>query len=166
MSPMRGLGGLTAMAGHWAHELFGSLLSAIAVPAESATPTPDPSYIAPNVDPNRVTPGLLGFLSFLFLIVACVVLFFSLRKQLSKIRFDPKALPGGVRAVPDYARTDAPRRTTPSSARPPRKAAPDAPSAESGAGAGTGAGGADRPSAGSRDDDPGSAGTDLGVTGR
>lgn len=91
--------------------VIGSVLAA------SGTPTPDPTYIAPNVDPNRVTPGLLGFLSFMFLILACVVLFFSLRKQLSRINFDPDALPGGVRPVPRYARTDAPVRTTPSSAR-------------------------------------------------
>ena len=64
-------------------------------------PTPVPTDVV--VDPNRVTPGLLGFLAFAFLILAVVVLYFSLRKQLSRVDFDEGAAPGGVRPLPKYA---------------------------------------------------------------
>jgi hypothetical protein len=46
----------------------------------------------PPIDPNRVTPGLLGLLSFIFLLVAVFLLWRSMRKQMKKI--DP-ALPQG-----------------------------------------------------------------------
>jgi hypothetical protein len=47
---------------------------------------------APPIDPNRVTPGLLGLLSFIFLVAAVFLLWRSMRKQMKKI--DP-ALPKG-----------------------------------------------------------------------
>ncbi|MCX6421111.1 MAG: hypothetical protein NT180_01900 [Actinobacteria bacterium] len=46
----------------------------------------------PPIDPNRVTPGLLGLLSFIFLLVAVFLLWRSMRKQMKKI--DP-SLPQG-----------------------------------------------------------------------
>jgi hypothetical protein len=46
----------------------------------------------PLIDPSRVTPGLLGLLSFIFLIVAVFLLWRSMRKQMKKI--DP-SLPQG-----------------------------------------------------------------------
>ncbi|MCB0915703.1 MAG: hypothetical protein KDC23_08385 [Actinobacteria bacterium] len=67
------------------------------------TPSPVPTPIDLAIDPNRVTPGMLGFISFIFLIVVVVVLYFSMRKQLSRIKFDEDALPAGVRALPKYA---------------------------------------------------------------
>jgi predicted lipid-binding transport protein (Tim44 family) len=72
-------------------------------------PTPLPTPIDVAVDPNRVTPGVLGFLALLALIGAVVFLYFSMRKQLSRIDFDDDALPGGVRPLPKYA-TKAERR--------------------------------------------------------
>lgn len=72
-------------------------------------PSPLPSPIDVAVDPNRVTPGLLGFLALVALIVAVVLLYFSMRKQLSKIHFEEGALPAGVRPLPKYA-TKAERR--------------------------------------------------------
>lgn len=66
-----------------------TLLSAV-LWAESADPSPLPEN--PPIDPSRVTPGLLGFLSFIFLVVAVVLLYRSLRKQMSKV--DPN-LPAG-----------------------------------------------------------------------
>lgn len=65
------------------------------------TPTPIPTDLA--IDPNRVTPGLWGFLSFAFLILAVVVLYFSMRKQLTKVNFEEDALPAGVKPLPKYA---------------------------------------------------------------
>ena len=46
----------------------------------------------PPIDPSTVTPGLLAFLSFVFLIVAVFLLWRSMRKQMKKI--DPE-LPKG-----------------------------------------------------------------------
>lgn len=46
----------------------------------------------PPIDPNRVTPGILGLLSFLFLLAAVFLLWRSMRKQMKKI--DPE-LPKG-----------------------------------------------------------------------
>ena len=57
---------------------------------ESADPSPLPEE--PPIDPSRVTPGLLGFLSFAFLVIAVVLLYRSLRKQMNKV--DPN-LPDG-----------------------------------------------------------------------
>ncbi len=77
-------------------------------PLPAATPLPAPAELP--VDPNRVTPGFYGFLSLAFLIVAVVVIYFSMRKQLARIKFDENApLPAGVHALPRYA-TKAERR--------------------------------------------------------
>lgn len=57
---------------------------------ESADPSPLPQD--PPFDPSRVTPGVLGLVSFLFLVVAVFLLYRSLRKQMSKV--DPN-LPAG-----------------------------------------------------------------------
>ncbi|MEZ5115245.1 MAG: hypothetical protein R2737_03150 [Candidatus Nanopelagicales bacterium] len=55
----------------------------------SPTPvTPD----APPIDPERVTPGILGLISFVFLVVAVWLLYRSMRSQMAKVRPD---LPGG-----------------------------------------------------------------------
>ncbi len=78
------------------------------------TPTPIPSpsaEIVLPVDPSRVTPGLYGFLSLIFLIVAVIALYLSMRKQLSKIDFDDDTVPAGARPLPKYA-TKAERRKT------------------------------------------------------
>ncbi len=66
-------------------------------------PSPVPSPIDVAVDPNRVTPGVLGFLALVALIIAVVLLYFSMRKQLGKIDFEEGALPAGVRPLPTYA---------------------------------------------------------------
>ncbi len=67
------------------------------------TPSPLPTPIDLAVDPNRVTPGLLGFVFFVFLIGAVALLYFSMRKQLARIKFEEDALPAGVRPLPKYA---------------------------------------------------------------
>jgi hypothetical protein len=60
------------------------VLASVALPA-AATPSPSPST-GPN--PDLVSPGLLGFLSFLFLIVAVVFIGRGLSKQLKRVNFD------------------------------------------------------------------------------
>lgn len=75
------------------------------------TPSPLPTPIDLAIDPNRVTPGMLGFLFFILLIVVVVVLYFSMRKQLSRINFEEDALPAGVRPLPKYATRDERRKS-------------------------------------------------------
>lgn len=56
------------------------------------TPLPGPLPEEPPIDPSRVTPGLLGFIAFAFLVIAIVLLYRSMRKQMAKV--DP-TLPDG-----------------------------------------------------------------------
>ena len=56
------------------------------------SPLPSPLPEEPPIDPSRVTPGMLGFISFVFLVVAVVLLYRSMRKQMSRV--DP-TLPAG-----------------------------------------------------------------------
>ncbi|MFM1965422.1 MAG: hypothetical protein RL134_1147 [Actinomycetota bacterium] len=66
-----------------------SLLAALLL-EESPLPSPLPEE--PPIDPSRVTPGLLALVSFVFLVVAIVLLYRSMRKQIGKV--DPN-LPDG-----------------------------------------------------------------------
>ena len=71
-------------------------LHSLAVLALSGTPSPsapvqqwDPLSPLPGEnDTSWVGPGLFGFLSLVFLIVAVVVIWKSLNKQLTKVTFD------------------------------------------------------------------------------
>lgn len=67
----------------------GALLAALLL---EETPLPSPLPEEPPIDPSRVTPGLLGFISFAFLVIAVVLLYRSMRKQMAKV--DPD-LPDG-----------------------------------------------------------------------
>ena len=49
---------------------------------------PSPLPEEPPIDPNLISPGLLGLAAFLFLIVAVALLFRSMRKQLGKVNPD------------------------------------------------------------------------------
>ena len=66
------------------------LLSAVLRLEESPSPSPNPGE--PPIDPSRVTPGLLGLVSILFLGIAVILLYRSMRKQMGKV--DPN-LPMG-----------------------------------------------------------------------
>lgn len=56
------------------------------------SPLPSPLPEDPPIDPSLVTPGMLGLISFLFLVIAVFFLYRSLRKQISRV--DPN-LPEG-----------------------------------------------------------------------
>lgn len=58
---------------------FSSLLLA-------ATPSPSPSTT--EIDPARVTPGLLGLAALLFLAIATFFLWRNMNKQLTRVDFD------------------------------------------------------------------------------
>jgi len=58
------------------------LLSAMpSVPGATTSP-------APAIDPDRVTPGVLGLLGLVFLVVAVYFLWRSMNRQLRKVDFD------------------------------------------------------------------------------
>lgn len=71
----------------WCH---GFVISQLLLTVVAQTPSPSASTGAVP-DPNRVTPGFLGFLFTVVLVVAAVILYYSLRKQLRKIDFDEDA---------------------------------------------------------------------------
>lgn len=68
---------------------FGYSLFTAVVGAGDPNPTPSGGLesIAPVIDPNVVTPGMWGFISFVALILAGVILYFSMRKQLKRVDF-------------------------------------------------------------------------------
>lgn len=67
-----------------------NLLISTLVFDESPLPSPLPSE--PPIDPSRVTPGLLALVSVVFLVIAIVLLYRSMRKQIARV--DP-SLPEG-----------------------------------------------------------------------
>ena len=66
--------------------------SLLAVLLLEETPLPSPLPEEPPIDPSLVTPGLLGLISFVFLVIAIVLLYRSMRKQIARV--DPN-LPEG-----------------------------------------------------------------------
>jgi hypothetical protein len=56
--------------------------------AAAASPSPSPSSTAPAIDPDRVSPGILGLLAVLFLVVAMVFIWRSMNTQLKAVDFD------------------------------------------------------------------------------
>jgi hypothetical protein len=67
--------------------------ASLAVVLAAGSPSPSP---APNIDPARVTPGLLGLASLLFLVIAGFFLARSMMKQFKKINFDEDATELGI----------------------------------------------------------------------
>ena len=65
------------------------------------TPVPSPLPEEPPIDPSRVTPGLLGLASFIFLVIAVVLLYRSMRKQMGKVNPDLPAGPGDEERAED-----------------------------------------------------------------
>lgn len=57
----------------------------------AADPSPTPAEPAKYIDPETVTPGVLGLVIFLFLAAATVLLWLSMNRQLKKITFDDDA---------------------------------------------------------------------------
>jgi len=71
--------------------------SGVAGLAAAATPSPSPTT-GGELDPNDVSPGLLGFLVTFGLVVVCVVLFVSMTRMVRRVnrRVEPDEA-----AVPD-----------------------------------------------------------------
>ncbi|MFN8167494.1 MAG: hypothetical protein U0S36_01775 [Candidatus Nanopelagicales bacterium] len=69
------------------------LTASLAVVHAAVSPSPTP---APSIDPARVTPGLLGLASLLFLVICGFFLARSMMKQFTKIDFDEDATELGI----------------------------------------------------------------------
>lgn len=82
--------------------MAGSLTLALTILAADPSPLPD----EPPIDPSRVTPGILGFIAFAFLIVAVVLLYRSMRKQMKKISPDLPPGPEDRRLAADRHYTE------------------------------------------------------------
>lgn len=54
----------------------------------AASVSPSPSSTAPAIDPDRVSPGILGLLAVLFLAGAMVFIWKSMNTQLKAVDFD------------------------------------------------------------------------------
>lgn len=80
-----------------------SLLAALLL-EESPLPSPLPEE--PPIDPSRVTPGMLALISFVFLVIAIVLLYRSMRKQIGKVNPDLPSGPGDEERAADARYTE------------------------------------------------------------
>jgi hypothetical protein len=70
------------------------------------SPLPSPLPEEPPIDPSRVTPGLLALISFVFLVIAIVLLYRSMRKQIAKVDPNLPEGPGDAERVADARFTE------------------------------------------------------------
>lgn len=61
------------------------------VVAETATPSPSDDPLRPELQPTDVSPGLSGFLAIFAVALAAIALFFSLSRQLRRMRHNAEA---------------------------------------------------------------------------
>ena len=54
-------------------------------------PPPDEGQLRPGLDPTQVTPGLLGFLMTLFMVIAVILLMRSMVGRIRKVRYREQA---------------------------------------------------------------------------
>ena len=80
-----------------------SLIAALML-EESPLPSPLPSE--PPIDPSRVTPGVLALVSLVFLAIAIVLLYRSMRKQISKVDPNLPQGPGDAERAEDERLTE------------------------------------------------------------
>lgn len=76
----------TSLAGSLAVTGAGGPGWAAGVVAETATPSPSDDPLREDLDPNDVSPGLVGFLAIFAVALATVGLFFALSRQLRRMR--------------------------------------------------------------------------------
>ena len=55
-------------------------------------PEPDESQLRPGLDPSEVTPGLLGFLMTLFMVIAVILLMRSMVGRVRRVRYREQAM--------------------------------------------------------------------------
>lgn len=83
--------------------------------AANVTPTPgDDASLRPGLDPAQVTPGLLGFLATLFLVIAVIFLIRDMTRRIRRVRYREMANleADGAAAAEDTTERGAARDTT------------------------------------------------------
>ena len=80
--------------------------SLLAVLLFEESPLPSPLPEEPPIDPSRVTPGMLALISFVFLVVAIVLLYRSMRKQIAKVDPHLPEGPGDAERAADESYTE------------------------------------------------------------
>ncbi|MDF9279493.1 hypothetical protein P4U43_17030 [Arthrobacter sp. EH-1B-1] len=83
------------------------MLLAASLPA--LVPAPDEGQLRPGLDPTQVTPGLLGFLMTLFMVIAVIFLMRSMVGRIRRVRYREQAAEqhrnhtaaAGTPAIPD-----------------------------------------------------------------
>ena len=65
------------------------MLLAASLPA--VVPPPNEGQLRPGLDPTQVTPGLLGFLMTLFMVIAVILLMRSMVGRIRKVRYREQA---------------------------------------------------------------------------
>lgn len=83
-----------------------TVTSVFAVLFLEESPLPSPLPEEPPIDPSRVTPGLLALISFAFLVIAIVLLYRSMRKQIAKVDPNLPEGPGDAERVADARFTE------------------------------------------------------------
>jgi hypothetical protein len=96
-----------------------SLVSSVVLHlADSASPSPSLSQSTPTSplpgenDSTWLGPGLLGFLSLVFLALAVVVIYKSMTKQLTRVTFDEAVVNAETPEAPGVAAADGVELTT------------------------------------------------------
>ncbi|MFP5366147.1 MAG: hypothetical protein ACLGIS_04680 [Actinomycetes bacterium] len=103
--------------------------------AATVTPAPgDDGSLRPGLDPAQVTPGVLGFLATLFLVVAVIFLIRDMARRIRRVRYREMAnLEAEQAAEADHPRSTAPEQPSdtpqgdPLQRRDPGKHGPDRP---------------------------------------
>ncbi len=67
-----------------------------------ATPIPEPVPVPEPIDPNRVSPGMLGLLAVLVLAAAAALIYVFLRGSLSKVDFNEDDTLDESKPLDDY----------------------------------------------------------------
>lgn len=73
----------------------------------ATVPTPgDDASLRPGLDPSEVTPGLLGFLATLFLVIAVIFLIRDMTRRIRRVRYREMAILEEEEARRNEARVD------------------------------------------------------------
>ena len=83
-----------------------NVTSVFAVLFLEESPLPSPLPEEPPIDPSRVTPGLLALICFIFLLIAIVLLYRSMRKQIAKVNPNLPEGPGDAERAADERFTE------------------------------------------------------------
>lgn len=76
------------------------------VSLSAATPVPAPVEVPEQIDPNRVSPGMLGLIVIIVLGIAAALIYYFLRGSLNKINYDEDATIDQSKPLDEYLPKD------------------------------------------------------------